>query len=88
MASQYLKAEQQSTQYYFKVWMDTTKTLKDGVTPDPVYIREYNWTLALPTGQNATQYLANIKSEIALLVQVELTKMSPPTPAPTPLAGF
>ena len=87
MNMEYLKAEQQQNQYYFQVWMDTTKKLNDGITPDPNYVREYIWTLTPPQGQTATQYIENIKSEIGLLVQDELNLMSS-TPSPTPLAGF
>ncbi|WP_407310488.1 hypothetical protein [Desulfosporosinus sp. SB140] len=85
---QYLTAEQQPTQYYFQVWMDSAKTLAGSKTPDPNYVREYCWTLIPPEGQTATQYLANIKNEITLLVQAELASMANPVQSVTPLTGF
>lgn len=83
----YLKAEKQTNQYYFLVHMDETKKLTDG-TPDPAYVREYCWSIVLPNRQSETDYLANIKREIGLLVADELSRMKTPAPAPTPLAGF
>lgn len=89
MAIKYLVAEQQATQYFFRVLMDDTKLLADG-TPDPSYIREYQWCLQPPQGQDTNTYLANIKNEIQGLVNYELNLMAiPQAPqAPTPLAGF
>jgi hypothetical protein len=83
----YLTAEQQAAQYFFRVHMDETKTLEDG-TPDPAYVREYAWGLTPPEGQDEAEYLANIKREIGLLVDDELSRLNTPAPAPTPLAGF
>lgn len=83
----YLKAEKQPNQYFFQVHMDETKKLSDG-TPDPDYVREYNWTLTPPEGQTATVYLTNIKREIGLLIADELTRMATPAPVTTPLSGF
>ena len=98
MALQYLTAEKQATQYYFKVWMDNTKfatTVDDKgntvttTNPDPNYIKEYSWSLIPPEGQTDTFYLASIKSEIALLVDYELSQIQlQQTQQPTPLAGF
>ena len=83
----FLKAEKQPTQYYFQVWMDETKKQSDG-TPDPAYVREYEWGIQPPEGQTDTVYLASIKREIGLLVADELVRLSTPAPTQTPLAGF
>jgi hypothetical protein len=78
---EYLTAEKQASQFYFKI-------LIDEVQPEtPENVREYQWCLTPPDGQTETVYLTNIKNEITLLVEDELKRMTPP-PAPTPLAGF
>jgi hypothetical protein len=82
-----LIAAQQGNCYYFRVWLDESKTLNDRVTPNPAYVREYTWALTPPENQDTDEYLSNIKNEITLLVAAELQNMTPP-PLPTPLPNF
>jgi hypothetical protein len=75
----YLIAEKQQMQYYFLVQMDDNPNNK----------HEFTWGLTPPQGQTETQYLANIKREIGLLVEDELSRINPQsTPEATPLSGF
>lgn len=74
MDVKYLKAEKQATQYYFLVLIDDTKMLEDG-SPNPVYIREYSWSLYPPEEQTTQEYLDSIKSEIQALADWELSQM-------------
>lgn len=92
----YLKAEKQTSQYYFQVHMDETKNLPDGM-PDPVYVRDYSYVLLSKLDgtfdntkgfTNEDDYEAMMKREIGLLVADELVGMATPTPIPTPLVGF
>lgn len=89
MALKYLIAEQQATQYFFRVLMDDTKVNVDG-SPIQDYVREYSWMLTPPNGQDVNAYLANIKNEIQGLVNYELQQMQiPQVPqAPIALSGF
>lgn len=87
MTIQYLTAEKQATQYYFKVLIDDTKQGNQD------YIRE--WTYALLSDYtdggyvDETAYIAMIRNEIPLLAQDELDKMNPqPIQSPIPLDGF
>lgn len=83
----YLKAEKQTSQYFFQVQIDDTKKLTDG-TPDPAYVREYSWYVTPPIGQTEADYLTNIKREIGLLVTDELSRILNLKTIPTPLTGF
>lgn len=89
MALKYLVAEQQATQFYFKVLMDDTKVNADG-TPMENYVEEYYWMLT-PAGQDQNLYLSQIKIEISALVNYQLNQMtlaSQVQQAPIPLSGF
>lgn len=83
MTLKFLTAEQQSNRYYFQVWMDTTKTDSSGA-PDPAYVKEFEYILTPPTGLTATQYQANIKTEITTWVNDALAAMQ----TPITLTGF
>lgn len=83
----YLVAEKQQTQYFFRVHMDESKTLED-TSPDPTYVCKFTWGLTPPEGQTVTEYLENIKREIGLLVDLELTKLNQPISESTLLSGF
>jgi len=89
MTVKYLKAEKQATQYYFLVLIDDTKYLEGG-TPDPIYVREYSWSLYPPEGVTTSQYLTNIKVEIQAFADWELSQMQPEEQPeePEPLEGF
>jgi len=84
----YLKAVKEPHRYYFLVHIDETKNLKDG-SPDPVFVREYEWSTLLPDGVAEEQYLASVKREMELLVQKELESIvAQEDPVITNLAGF
>jgi hypothetical protein len=75
----YLLAEKTATSYHFLIWTDETKKLENG-TPDPFFVKEFEWGLTPPEGQTEANYITSIKREIELLVA--------PAPAPVPLEGF
>lgn len=85
---QFLQAEQQQTQYYFKVWMDTNMVQADN-TPDPNFIREYRFPLVPPAAMTTKEYLDSIKEDIQTLVTYELNVIEIlQQTAPIPLSGF
>lgn len=84
----YLKAVKEAQRYYFLVHIDETKNLKEG-SPDPVFVREYEWSTLPPDGVTEEQYLASVKREMELLVQNELESIAAQKdPVTTKLAGF
>ena len=93
MPMQFLTATESPTGLQFSVWLDTTKTLTDGKTPDPAYVRSYafgpapkRWAGATLDGASYTTWAEYCTAEVQLLAAAELAAMWPPTPAPTPLA--
>jgi len=80
---QFLKAEEQATQFYFVVLLDESKLQEDG-SPDPAYVREYAWPKTPPVGVSKTDYIASMKREMQLLAEIELAALAPAIP----LSGF
>jgi hypothetical protein len=89
MSFQFLKAEQQTNQYYFQVLLDSSKVQADG-TPDPNYVKEYSFLLTPAADQTTAQYLASIKDMIGSLALYELAQIekNAQSSTPTPLEGF
>lgn len=62
------------------VHLDTTKLAADGVTPDPAFVRTWQWgsfeSSANP-GETKAQYRQRIKNETKLLAQVERNRAKP-----------
>lgn len=82
MAKQWTIAHQKANpnqHYHFQVWLDTSITLPDG-SPDPVYLKNYHWSLNPPEGVtswslNGTTYATwetYIQAETELLAQQDL----------------
>ena len=44
MTMKYLVARKKGLSFTFKAWLDTTKMLPDGTTPDPAWTIERSWT--------------------------------------------
>lgn len=80
MSMKILAAEERATEFFYRIHIDDTKLIQDG-TPDPRYVREFNWGKEPPEGQSVDQYLAAIKREMKLLCEDELRRMTT-----TPLA--
>lgn len=84
----YLKAVKETQRYYFLVHIDEKKKLEGG-SPDPAFVREYEWSTIPPDGVTEEQYLASVKREMELLVQNELESIAAQKdPVTTKLAGF
>ena len=62
------------------VHLDTTKLGADGATPDPAFVRTWQWgsfeSSANP-GETKAQYRQRIKNETKLLAQLERDKLVP-----------
>lgn len=71
-----ITARELPTEYLFRVHLDEAKVDTKG-DPEPAHVQEFRFGLEPPLGQTKTQYLANIKSEVKLLCQLEVA------PAPT-----
>lgn len=90
MTMKFLQATSDATGYHYSIWLDTTKTESDGKTPDPTYVRNYDWSPA-PTDWTggAAAYQQMTLDEVKLLAQADLTALEQaqnPTPTPTDLS--
>lgn len=87
MTMQFLSATTDAQGIHYSIWLDTTKTESDGTTPDPAYVKTYNWYPA-PTDWTggAASYQSMTLDEVKLLAQADLdTIVASQTSTPTPL---
>lgn len=87
---QFLSATIDIQGYHYSVWLDMSKTESDGKTPDPTYVRNYDWSPA-PTDWTGgeTAYQQMTITEVKLLAQADLIAIQQaqnPTPTPTDLS--
>ena len=68
-----LVARETDMAYHFEVHLDETKLDKNG-DPNKNYVVSYDWSKQIPDGLTESVYLVNIKKEIKLLSQLELSK--------------
>lgn len=84
MSMQFLTAISDDTGIHYSVWLDTTKTEEDGKTPDPAYVKNYDWSPATTNWSGgATSYQQMTLTEVKLLAQADLQALQPPQTAPS-----
>ena len=87
----FLTAEQTPTTLNFEVWLDTSKVMSDGKTPDPAWVRNWTFTAKSPQGWKSgnlngityTDWPSYVTAEVKLLAQAEYDRL---TADPTALA--
>jgi len=69
MAMKIQVAQDRGYDYHLEIWLDDTKFDTDGVSPDPEWVRTWNW------GKDVRR--VDMRRETQLLAQGELNKMNP-----------
>ena len=64
--------------YRFVVWLDTTKTQRDG-SPDPDWVARWTFGATPPAGLSGAQYKANTIALVKALAAEEVAKRTPPS---------
>lgn len=87
MTMQFLSATIDVKGYHYSIWLDTTKTESDGITPNPAYIFNRDWAPAPANWAAGTSaYQQMTLDEVKLLAQAHLDAINAPTLAPTNLS--
>ncbi len=66
-----LRARRYPDRIELSVHLDEAKTIEDG-SPDPEWVRDFEWSAQVPAGVTQTAYVQSIKREAKLLAQAEL----------------
>ena len=72
MAMQMLVARRKGRSFRYVVWLDTTKLLPDGTTPDPAWTLEQSW---VRPATEAAGWLTGVRADLHVLCDARLADL-------------
>ena len=86
MAMQLTRFRRAGDQLRATVWLDTTKVGEDGTSPDPAWVRRYEFAAIAPPGTAQADYNVEVRREIRRRARWDLEVMQP-SPEGVALSG-